>query len=453
MIAEPDVLIIGGGPAGATLGCLLAQNGIRALILERDIHPRDHVGESLTPSTGVVMERIGFLSKVEEAGFVRKPGACWTAPRNPTGRHLALRLADFPMPGAPRPYTFNVERDAFDALLLRHAHEEGAGVLQGANVRRVLFEGGRAVGVLVGFPDGWEREIRARLVVDASGRRCLLADQLGLRRRDTSFNQFAIYSWFRGVQPNPPGAEGYLFLHFLGLERAWGWQIPLRDGVASIGVVTEKADFQKSGKSSEAFFFSLVGLSRPFSHAMGGAERVRPWRIEGDYSYSIDRLAGPGWILVGDALRFVDPVFSTGVDVAMFSALLANDAILRMLRGEEEESALAAYELRVGDGVDIWYELISLFYRLQILFTRFAIKRRFREDVIRVLQGNLYVPETQVRARRLLERMRESEERISADPANLLRPWALGHPQPGPAGDGGGVTTPLESAPAPRSRP
>ncbi|MBI4261663.1 MAG: tryptophan 7-halogenase [Actinobacteria bacterium] len=422
---DADVIVIGGGPAGASIASLLAMEGRSVLVLERDIHPRDHVGESLTPSTNMVFKRIGFLEKMEDAGFVHKPGACWTAPRAPVGKFISIRLGEFPPPGAFQLYTYNVERDAFDALLLRHAHDLGAKVLQGVNVHRVLFEGDRAVGVRAKVADGWERDLYAPFVVDASGRRCMVANQLGLRRKDPEFNQYGIYSWFRGVEPNPPGYEGFLFLHFLGLERAWGWQIPLRDGVWSIGVVTDKSDFTKSGRSHEEFFDSLVERNRTFRHVMKGAERIRPWWIEGDYTYEVERLAGPGWVIVGDAARFVDPIFSTGVDIATYSALYAFEAIDATLKGADEGAELAAYERRVTGGVEAWYQLISLFYRLQNLFTIYAIRPRFREQVVRILQGNLYIPESLERAREIIDRMERSYERVMADPSNLLRPGAL----------------------------
>src|SRR5919197_892153 len=173
--SDYDVIIIGGGPAGATLGSLLGINGYRAIIFEKDIHPRDHVGESITPSTNPIFKQIGFLPKIEDAGFVHKPGACWTAPRSPVGKFVSLRLGEFPPPNAPQLYTYNVERDWFDTLLLRHAHDMGAKVIQGARVNRVLFAGDRAVGVRVEVGEGWERDILAPVVVDASGRRCLIA--------------------------------------------------------------------------------------------------------------------------------------------------------------------------------------------------------------------------------------------------------------------------------------
>src|SRR5207247_2969625 len=143
----------------------------------------------------------------------------------------------------------------------------------------------------------------------------------------------------------------------------------------------------------------LSGLNRNLKWAMRDAERVRPWWIEADYSYEIDQLVGPGWLLVGDALRFVDPVFSTGVDVAMYSANYGFEAIDAVLKGEQDEqAALASYEQRVGAGVQAWYDLIAMFYKLRNLFTAYAVRKRFREQVVRILQGNLYIPESLSRA-------------------------------------------------------
>jgi FADH2 O2-dependent halogenase len=423
-----DAIIIGGGPAGSITACLLAQAGYRALVLERDIHPRDHVGESLTPSTNFIFKRIGVLEKIEEAGYIHKPGACWTSAHGAPGKFLSISLAEFPPPGAFQFYSYNVERADFDAMLLRQASELGAHVLQGVSVCKVLFDGDRAVGVRAEVSEGWAKDLYARFVIDASGRSCLLASQLGLKVRDPVFNQLSIYSWFRNVAPSPPGTEGYLFLHFVALERGWVWQIPLRNGIHSIGAVTDKVDFKRPQEDAEDFFQSLVERNLSLKHYMRHAERVRPWKAEGDYTYKITRLHGPGWLLVGDALRFVDPVFSTGVDVAAFSALYAFEAIDAVSKGAREESVFPNFEHRVSDGVEAWYDLIALFYKLQNLFTYFAIRKRYREQVVRILQGNLYQPETVERARELIAMMEEAYQRISSNPNHLLRPGALRPP-------------------------
>jgi 1H-pyrrole-2-carbonyl-[peptidyl-carrier protein] chlorinase len=243
---------------------------------------------------------------------------------------------------------------------------------------------------------------------------------------DQEFNQVFIYKWFKNVEPNPPGFDGMLFLHFLDLPSSWAWVIPLRNEVSSVGVVTDKRDFQKSGRTHEDFFNTLIGLNRNLKWAMRDARRIRPWWIEADYSYDAERIVGPGWLLLGDALRFVDPVFSTGVDVAMFSATYAFEAIDAVLEGHREEAvAMKDYERRVGDGVQAWYDLISIFYKLRNLFTAYAVRKRFREQVVRILQGNLYIPESLQRARDLIALMQESFEKVTSDPENLLAPGAL----------------------------
>jgi flavin-dependent dehydrogenase len=420
-----DAIIIGGGPAGSALGTFLAKDGHRVLILERDIHPRDHVGESLVPSTNLVFDRMGVLPRIRDAGFVPKPGSAWNSPRSALWKFIEVWLFSVDIAENPQPFTYHVERDVLDTILLRHAHDSGARVLQGVKARNVIFEDGRAVGVKAEALDGWERDIRARVVVDASGRRCFLATQLGMKRKDPNFNQFCIYSWFRGVKPPPERLRGFGLFYFLGLPKGWGWHFQLRDDKWSMGVVVDKDDFARAGSSPGEFFNSMVRRNRTFAYAMQGAERIRPWWIEGDYSYKVDRFAGPGWILAGDALRFVDPIFSSGVDVALYSSMYAHQAITEAWRTGDEAAAFDRFQHQVTDGVDVWYDMIDAFYRLQNLLSWYAIRRSWKEKLTRALQGNPYDTETQRSSRTLLEAMNASYERVMADPNNLLRPWSF----------------------------
>ena len=422
---DADAIIIGGGPAGATLGTLLAQSGHRALIIEKDVHPRDHVGESLVPATNLVFHRIGFLDKLNDAGFVPKEGSAWNGPRSPVWKFVEIPLFECPLEGNPQPWTFHVERDAMDTMLLRHAYDNGAAVLQGVNVIDVLFEDGRAVGVRAKVTDGWERDLRARVVVDASGRRCFIANKLKMKKKDRTFNQFCLYSWFRNVKRPPNHLYGWGLFYFIGMNQAWAWQFPLRDGKESVGVVVDKEDFQKSAVDEEEFFMSLIRRSKQSAYTMQEAERIRPYWVEGDYSYKVDRYAGPGWLMVGDALRFVDPIFSSGVDVALFSALFAYEALEESWRTGDEQKPFEAFHERVNMGVDSWYDTIALFYKLQNLLTRFAVHAKWRRHVIRALQGCPYTPERIASNRALQEAMQESYEEVMRNPNSLLRPWAM----------------------------
>jgi acyl-coenzyme A synthetase/AMP-(fatty) acid ligase/flavin-dependent dehydrogenase len=414
---DHDVIVIGGGPAGATLGAFLGMNGYDAVILERDIHPRVHVGESLVPSVNPILEAIGFFPQMDRHGFVRKPGGSWTGPSGALGQVMSITFADAPQPGINQDYTYHVDRSRFDALLLRHASEQGARVVQGANVVAVLFDrAGRACGVRVRILDR-EFDMTARYVVDASGRRCLLGKQLGLMERDPVFNQYAVYSWFKGVAPARDDQWDYIFIHFLPVERGWVWQIPLSEAVTSVGVVVDKPEFQRRRRDHGDFFHDLTALSTHTRHILAGAERVMPFLVEGDFSYRMRKIAGPGWMLTGDAARFVDPIFSSGVSVAMASAQFAFQTIQRSDGGADEENAFQAYEERVQAGIQIWYEWIKIYYKLQVLFTLFSRNRQDLLQMQKLLQGQVFDRD----AVDVLDRMKTAVREIEATEGHLWR--------------------------------
>jgi 1H-pyrrole-2-carbonyl-[peptidyl-carrier protein] chlorinase len=415
---DADVIVIGGGPAGATVGAYLGRAGYRTIILERDIHPREHVGESFVPATNIVTHDLGFWEKLESSQFVKKPGATWTGITGKVGSEFVVTFAECPQ-NIPNPeYTYHVDRAAFDAMYLRHASELGAEVVQGASVLKVLFEGDRAVGARVKIL-GREFDLRSRFVVDASGRRCLLGKQLGIWEKDKQFNQFAIYSWFKDVKPPSPETAEYIHVHFLPVERGWVWHIPIYDGITSVGVVVEKAQFVKSGKDHETFFNELTQMTANVRHILDGATRVKPFYIEADYSYKMSQAAGPGWLLVGDAARFVDPIFSSGVSVAMRSGQFAWQALEQALTGGDDEAALKTYDETVQRGVQIWYEWITLYYRLQALFTRFSGKPEYKADIQQLLQGEVFDKD----AVKVLERMKASLKAIEATEDHAFRPF------------------------------
>jgi 1H-pyrrole-2-carbonyl-[peptidyl-carrier protein] chlorinase len=389
---DADVLIIGGGPAGSTLGCLVALGDHKAIVIERTTHPREHVGELLTPSINAVLHRIGLLQRIDDAGFIQRNGVGWTTP---SAELLKIPVADYPPPRALRRYGFNVERDAFDALLLQRARELGVQILEHATVCRVLFQKGRAVGVEFLQPGGKIRRLRGRFIADASGRRSLLGRQLGLVQRDSYLRQCASYAWFRNVEPSMNGNDVYAYLHRLGHRRKWGWQIPLRDNVTSIGVVAPCDQLRAANENHDAYFARSIDHNEIFERSMASAQRVSPWRVVGDYSYRLQRLHGNGWLLVGDASGFVDPIFSSGVDIAMYSSVFAYESMLPLLllgcwSEADEEFVMTKYEERLRQGMAVWSHAVDLFYGSVRRLRQLANQPAAIIGICRFLQGNPY---------------------------------------------------------------
>jgi 1H-pyrrole-2-carbonyl-[peptidyl-carrier protein] chlorinase len=382
-----DVIIIGGGPAGSTMGSYLSMAGVKNLILESAHHPRPHVGESMVTSSTRVFQDIGFLETMEAEGFVHKYGASW---HEIGGREAAIRFGEFPQEGIHQDYTYHVDRSKFDLLMLKHAEQLGSEVYQGVQVKRVLFDGDRATGVRVSLA-GKEVDLEARVVVDASGRHTMLGRQLKLKKNDPIFDQFAVHAWFENVKRGGAETEDYIHIYFLPVERGWAWQIPITETITSMGIVAERDVFRSYAGEPERYFDHYVASNVALKEAMAGAKRVNEYKSEGDYSYSMEKFVGNGWILIGDAARFVDPIFSSGVSIALYSAKYASEFIVRGLQtGDTSAEAFGVYEQKIRAGVDIWYEFIRLYYKLLPLFTHFIRSETHRLEVLRLLQGEVY---------------------------------------------------------------
>ena len=381
------VVIVGGGPAGSTLGCYLSMAGIDNLIVESAIHPRRHVGESLVPSTTRVFEEIDFLETMERGGFPRKYGAAW----HPTTEgEFAIEFAEYRQEGIRQNHTYHVDRSRFDLLLLKHAEHLGSTVYEGLRVKEVLFENDRACGVTTSVA-GRRLDIDADFVVDASGRNTLLGRQLRLKKTDPIFNQFAVHAWFRNVNRGNDPSAGFIHIHFLEVERGWVWQIPITEEITSIGVVAERNVFRQSKQDPEGWFWKHARSTPSLDRALADAERVNDLKSEADYSYCMDRFVGDGYMLVGDAARFVDPIFSSGVSVALESAKRASEIIRHALnKGDVSARVLEPYETAMRRGVNVWYEFIRLYYRLLPMFTYFIQSRKHRLEILRLLQGEVY---------------------------------------------------------------
>jgi len=362
--------------------------GISHTIFESAIHPRPHVGESMVTATTRVFQEIGFLETMEREGFIRKYGASWHPPKQ-TGE-FAIEFGEFPQEGIGQDYTYHVDRRKFDLLLLKHAESLGSKIYQGIHVKKVLFEDGRANGVRIEI-EGKEIDLPCKLVVDASGRHTLLGRQLSLKKNDPIFNQYAVHAWFQNVDKGVAPTADFIHVYFLPVERGWVWQIPITDEITSVGVVAEKEVFKQSKMDIESYFQTHITFSPDLARAMSNARRINEFKAEGDYSYSMEKLVGDGFLLIGDAARFVDPIFSSGVSVAAHSAKFAAERIQYALEiSDFSEAILKPYEDKLRRGVDIWYEFIRLYYKLLPLFTLFIQSKQHRLAVLRLLQGEVY---------------------------------------------------------------
>ncbi|HUD14638.1 MAG TPA: tryptophan 7-halogenase [Terracidiphilus sp.] len=234
-----------------------------------------------------------------------------------------------------------------------------------------------------------------RMVADASGRHTLLGNQLKLKVKDPVFDQYAIHTWFgdydRMALAKSKTQEDYIYIHFLPISNSWIWQIPITDQITSIGVVTQKKNFTGSKQDREKFFWECAASRPSLTDALRRAQQVRPFREEGDYSYAMKQICGDRFVLLGDAARFVDPIFSTGVSIALNSSRFAHRDILTALeRNDFSRASFKTFEDTISLGTKNWYDFIGVYYRLNVLFTYFITDKRYRLDVLKLLQGDVY---------------------------------------------------------------
>jgi flavin-dependent dehydrogenase len=385
---HPHVVVIGGGPAGSTASTLLAKQGYFVELFEREQFPRFHIGESLIPMTYHVIKRLDMLPKMKNSPFVKKYSVQFI------NQHGKLSEPFYFIDHNPHEssQTWQVIRSEFDTMLLANAAEHGVKVHQPARVIDVLFKGSRAVGVRVQDESG-ERTVRADVVVDASGQSSMIMDRFGLREWDPVLKKAALWTYWQGAQRDTGKDEGATLVIQTKDKKGWFWYIPQHDGDISVGVV---ADYDylfkdRGDKELETIYFEEVDRCPGVKPRLANATRSDIFRAAKEYTYRATKAAGDGWVLVGDAFGFLDPLYSSGVLLALTSGAMAADAIAEGLaNGDTSEKQLRKWEPTFTAGMDRMRRLVCAYYD-GFSFGRFVKQYPHLKDrVTDVLIGDVF---------------------------------------------------------------
>jgi len=354
-----EVVVIGGGPAGSTVSTLLAQQGVSVRLYERERFPRFHIGESLIPETYWVFKRLKMLDKMKASPFVKKYSVQFVS----ASGKLSAPFYFWDNKPHECSQTWQVIRSEFDALMLDNAREQGVDVHQPARVLEVLFEGERARGVRVQHANGSREEVPARVVVDASGQSSMLQNRFKLRRWDPVLNKGAIWTYWQGAYRDTGRDEGATLVVQTVNRQGWWWYIPQHDDTVSVGVVAP-FDYLFQGRGShEQVYNEEVDACPAIRERVSKARRATGYFATKDYSYRSKQVAGDGWVLIGDAFGFLDPLYSSGVLLALRSGELAADTIAGALaKNDVSADQLGRWGPTFNKGVDRMRRLVCEYY-------------------------------------------------------------------------------------------
>jgi flavin-dependent dehydrogenase len=383
-----DVIVIGCGPAGAAASALLAAKGRRVVVLEREKFPRYHIGESLIPYTYFPLARMGMVEKMKTSHFTKKYSVQFVSPDGRAShpfyffKHLEHEAA----------CTWQVLRSEFDQLLMQNAREKGADVIEEITARETIQENGYVKGVRAVTKDGETREFSAHITLDATGRDALSVTRNGWKVRDPYLNKIAVWTYYKGAMRDPGVDEGATTVAYVP-EKGWFWYIPLAGDVVSVGVVAEKDYLYKDTRDPAEIFHREAGNNLWIEQHLAVGQQFGPYRVTGEYSYRSRHCAANGLVLIGDAFAFLDPVFSSGVFVALRSGEMAADAVDAALTdGDYSAARFAPYGAELCRGIEAMRRLVYSFYDHEFSFRKFVDRYpNLVGDLTDCLIGNLFI--------------------------------------------------------------
>ena len=388
MASNCDVLVIGGGPAGATAAALLAERGYAVTLLEKAHHPRFHIGESLLPANLPLLEKLGVADEVKAIGM-KKWGAEFVSPWH--AHKQVFEFADAMDKSMPMAY--QVRRSEFDEILIRNASRKNARVVEGCQVQEVNFLPKNAgVSIKAKHEDGAVETVQARFVLDASGRDTFLGNRFKTKKRNKQHNSTAIFGHFAGAQRNVGKTEGNITIFWF--EHGWFWFIPLADGITSVGAVAWPYYLKTRKKQPlEQFLMETIALCPPLNQQLQNAQLTAPAQATGNFSYACERSHGSNYLLLGDAYTFIDPMFSSGVMLAMNSAFVGADTVDTCLRQPQQAAAALKkfdHTMRAGPKEYSWFIYRVTNPTLRNMFMGPSNIFRVKEALLSVLAGDVF---------------------------------------------------------------
>ena len=389
-----DLIVIGGGPAGSTVATLVAEQGHRVLLLEREAKPKFKIGESLIPATYWTFKRLGILEKLRKSHFPQKYSVQFYSR---TGK-ASSPFYFFQTNPHESAVTWQVLRSEFDEMLLDNAKEKGVEVQRGIRVREVLFEGDTATGVVVQDVNGTRETLNATVIADSTGQRSLIGRQLNLNTVEPNLKMASLFTHYEGGHRDEGIDEGATLILHTAEKDSWFWSIPLPYNRTSIGVVGELDYLLQNRRDAngrldtQQIFTEELEKCPALKGRLEGAKQLFPIQTTKDFSYRASRIAGNNWVLVGDAFGFLDPVYSTGLFLALKSGEMAADAIIEAFEKDDfSEAQLGSFGPTFVDGMEAFRKLVYAFYTKEFSFARFLSQYpEHQGGIVDILSGDVF---------------------------------------------------------------